>query len=510
MDHEIATADDDVRQTPPWRDLSPRQQWGLGAAASIVVVGLLWMVWSTAGSNLAVLPTDQPLTPESARQLMADFRAAGLTGFERDGEHLLVPEADLQRYSALLPSTSTTTDNWASEWERQNQQLTPFSSSRAREATREIARAKLITGMLQKLPDVQQADVVWDEDEQRGWRTAPRVRATVYLMPHPGRVLTLDVIRSVRQAVAGSKKNLDPADVVVMDLARQITYDGDLPVTAGEELLPALRSLAELYRREITSQITQLQGAEVAVRVDLPRFFAFLSEHPHDAEQQLSAAAPDLLRIAVTIPAGSPLAPMEQTRQQLAGQITALTGIGAGASNEKARLAITFENTMTADASQAGLANELWDLPGNWHQQVTAGAGLLLIVLSLLWGRRRQWRERSNNATAFPPLHDVNATVAEWEAAGTLLEFDDLTRLDTAALQSLYTHATPKRWAVALRGSSAEVRDHLAAALPSLDAVELHQECQHLGPVTIGEIEASRQRILESARPELNTMPHLS
>src|SRR5690606_5559049 len=159
---------------------------------------------------------------------------------------------------------------------------------------------------------------------------SPKARATVYLMPRAGRVLTLEVIRSVRLAVAGSKKNLDPADVAVMDLARQVTYDGDLPVAVGEDLLPALQSVAELCRREIAQQVTGLSEADIELRVDLPRFFAFLAAQPHQAGQQLSAVAPGLLRVRVVVPAASGLAADEQGRQMLQARISRLTGIGDG------------------------------------------------------------------------------------------------------------------------------------------------------------------------------------
>src|SRR5690606_34790908 len=222
MDHDHDTPNEPPTLMSLLRDLSPRQRVGLAAAALIVLIGLGWKLASGTTGDLVPLPASEALTGQTRLELMDRFRAAGLNDFQSSGSRLLVPRAQLERYTTVLSSSATAdSDTWAGEWERQNQKLTPFSSNRAREANREIARAKLITEMLQKLPDVQQADVVWDEDEHRGWRESPKARATVYLMPRPGCVLTLEVIRSVRLAVAGSKKNLDPADVAVMDLARQ-------------------------------------------------------------------------------------------------------------------------------------------------------------------------------------------------------------------------------------------------------------------------------------------------
>jgi hypothetical protein len=501
MDHDHDTPDGLPTLRSLLRDLSPRQRVGLAAAALIVLVGLGWKLASSTTSDLVPLPAADSLTGQTRLELMDRFRAAGLEDFRSSGNRMLVPRSQLERYTAVLSASSTDgSDTWAGEWERQNQQLTPFSSNRARETTREIARAKLITEMLQKLPDVRQADVVWDEDEHRGWRESPKARATVYLMPRPGRVLTLEIIRSVRLAVAGSKKNLDPADVVVMDLARQVTYDGDLPVAVGEDLLPSLQSVAELCRREIAQQIPGLNDADVEVRVDLPRFFAFLAANPHEARQQLSAAAPGLLRVRIAVPAVSGLAADDATRQGLRSRISRLTGIG-GADTDDPRIELLFEQQTlvraTPPAPMVSLAT--WSLPQNPTTRLIAGGGTALIGLTLLVCRRCRSGRRRRSRDGSPAFHNLGGTAPE-PAVHQLMGFDDLSQLDAATLRALYPHAMPRRWAIALRGSSRAVREHLVAALSLVDAHELRQQCDTLGPVTLADIEASRRRILDSIR----------
>lgn len=501
MDHTPANDDASFRPSP-LRELSFRQRTGLGVAALIVIVGLAWTAQSRTSTELVPLPTNEPLTAATAGELESTLRAAGLTDFRRTGDQILVPAAQLEQYATRLTTNPTKSDHWADEWERQNERLTPFSSHRDREANREIARARLITGMLQQLPDVQQADLVWDEEEQPGWRTATKARATVYLQPKPNRVLTVDVIRSVRLAVAGSKKNLDPADVAVMDLARQITYEGPLPATLGDDLLPSLRSLAELYRREIQQQIPELTTADVAVSVDLPRFFAFVAEHPQDADRKLAATAPTLLRVAATLPHDPDSATLheETTRRTLSARIVALTGIGETAADRSECIAIVFEQPPASPkANHAAWSQAALAMPSDWRRYAIALGGVLLISLSVLLRRRSQRRPKATLAS-FPTLHAVNRSAESFDCTPSMATFDDLTHLDRPAVRSIYSHATPRRWAVALRGSSVGVRDHIAAALDPLDAADLRKQCEALGPVTVGDIESSRQRIFESAQ----------
>jgi hypothetical protein len=501
MDDEHTTSDELPTLRSLLRELSLRQRLGLAAAALIVLVGLGWKLSAPTSGQLVTLPGSEVLDPQARIELQDRLRAAGLDEFQSSGSRLLVPRTQLDHYTAVLTATPNEGDTWAGEWERQNQQLTPFSSHRARETTREIARAKLTTEMLQKLPDVQQADVVWDEDEHRGWRESPKARATVYLMPRPNRVLTLDVIRSVRMAVAGSKKNLAPSDVTVMDLARQVTYDGDLPVAVGEDLLPSLQSVAELCRREIVQQVAGLSDADVDVRVDLPRFFAFLAAHPHDARQQLSAASPGLMRVRIAVPAASGLAADDATRQTLRSRIRRLTGIGDGAAADNSPIELLFEQQVRADTSPSlpRLSLATWPIPKHTTARRIAGGGAALVGLMLLMVRLSSGRRRHRAREVPPAFHNLGGTVRE-PIVQPLTEFDDLSHLNPARLRALYSHATPRRWAVALRGSSLAVREHLAAALNSTDAHELRQQCDGLGPVTLADIEASRQRILESAR----------
>ena len=433
MDHDSQNPTD-VPRTSPFRDLSSRQRAGLGVATLIVLVGLSWTVWSRITSDLVPLPTIEPLTATAVRELQATFRSAGSDRLPALGRsNPRASEIDSRSTPRSCLPTVATTDHWADEWERQNERLTPFSSHRDREANREIARARLITGMLQQLPDVQQADLVWDEEEQPGWRAAPKARATVYLQPKPDRVLTLDVIRSVRLAVAGSKKNLDPTDVVVMDLARQVTYEGALPASLGDELLPSLRSLAELYRREIQQRIPELHEAAVNVSVDLPRYFAFIAEHPHDAARRLSTAAPGLLRVAVTMPTGATATAGAESsvRRLLAEQIMALTGIGRpGVDGD--RIVVTYDRpTLPTPPSQTMWSWPAWPRnrlipPSDGRSYAAIFGGAALIGLALLIRHRNRTRMNSSHHS-FPALHDVNKAAKPSDRPQRLLAFDDLT-----------------------------------------------------------------------------------
>lgn len=514
------------------RHLSRHQRVGLGAAAVVMLLGGFSSLWTRETDDLVPLPTETALTVDSVQELARGFQAAGLTEFQISGTTLLVPQSRLAEYRSVRSDATASSTQWATEWERQNERLTPFSSSRAHAATREIARAKLISARLSQLPDIQHADVVWDEDEQPRWGQPPKARATVYLMPHADRQLTLDIIHSVRRAVAGSKKNLDPVDVAVMDLARQVTYEGPLPVGPGDELAPLLQSLAEIYRREIEQNLSRFsvaptvtnettaanrpddpaQGLGIEVTIDRPRLLAFVGAHPHDAADLLSAHAATLLRVTLTIPENSPLLQRdpEEVRRLLVGDVAAVTGIDDPAETQSNQIIVRFPSPAPpAQATAAPMA--AWT---GWSPKPSDGLALATVLLAiggtiLVLGRGILARGSSRSST-LPTFHNVTlfrqpASRESHESAFSsgnfpLADLDDLVHADGARLRALFGVATPRRWAVALRGSSLATRQVIAAKLhPSL-AAELDRHCELLGPVTIGEIESSRQRILEAAR----------
>src|SRR5690606_21111214 len=104
-----------------------------------------------------------------------------------------------------------------------------------------------------------------------------------------------------------------------------------------------------------------------------------------------------------------------------------------------------------------------WSLPQNATTRIVAGGGAALIGLMLMASRLPGSRRRRRRTRQVPPAFHNLAGTAAGPIDPPLRDFDDLSRLDAAALRAIYPHATPRRWAVALRGSSLAVREHLAA-----------------------------------------------
>ena len=197
--------------------------------------------------------------------------AAGLDDFEMRGGQLLVPGGEAERYNATLIAGGGLPRNWAEEWESQMKDLGQFAGSRQRADVKEMARAKMVSSFLSQLPNIQHANVIWDEDKQPGFHAAPRTRATVFLRAKPGHTISAKDALNVRMAVANSKKHLHPDDVVVMDIAGQKTYDGQRDSEFGDETMTKIVRLTSMYEERVQNALQYIPGVMVTANVNLER-----------------------------------------------------------------------------------------------------------------------------------------------------------------------------------------------------------------------------------------------
>ena len=248
-----------------WQSLPRGQRTSivLGAAAAVVAIG--WMLRPAATPPLVVVSGDAPLPHPELNEAAQHLRDAGLNTFKIDDGRLLAPAAVSEQYQAELSRVKASPQRPIDRWQSTDSLLGQFAGSRRHELERDAARARLIGELLTQLPEVEQAEIVWDEERGAGWRRPPRVRASVYLKPRPGNEISFDTVSAVRLAVSGSKAHLDPADVSVMDLERMVTYTGiDPDETTPQEQLSRLTAA---HRSRIEAAVADIDGARVSVVV---------------------------------------------------------------------------------------------------------------------------------------------------------------------------------------------------------------------------------------------------
>lgn len=286
------------RPEPWWR--SPRGRVSLAVVVLAAVLGVLKFT-AQSPAEMTCLAVPSPLSQDSG-EVRRRLQQAGVTQFEYANGQVHVPADVAETVAAILHADSANDQNWADEWEAANAKLGHFSGTRERETAREIARARQISRMLNQMPGITHADVVWDDEKTGHWNGVGKSRATVYLKPKTGSEITPEIIRSVRAAVAGSKAHLAAEDVIVMDLDRRITYEATLDEPLLRQQDQQRDERAAIYRRRIEQLLQHVDGVRVGVFIDdVP--FPTSVEHPwaDPLTTPLGSTLPPAMPIAVTL-----------------------------------------------------------------------------------------------------------------------------------------------------------------------------------------------------------------
>ena len=284
-----------------WADLAPSQRLTLGVVTVAMVAALTMLSVRQDVQGYTSLSAGKAFSVEEAMHAESVLMAAGLDDFQQRGGQILVPSEELERYNAALIAGGGLPTNWAEEWESQTARLGQFAGSRQRSDGMEIARAKMVSTYLRKLPDIAQANVIWDVDERPGWQSTPVTKATVYLRPHPGREVTPQLAAAVRLAVANSKKHLVSENVVVMDMARGRALEAGGGGPFGDETLARVHSLTDMYRDRVRDALSYIPGVRVGVNVNIERLKDSLVRKQKINPKETVSVVGDSRRVSETV-----------------------------------------------------------------------------------------------------------------------------------------------------------------------------------------------------------------
>lgn len=105
--------------------------------------------------------------------------------------------------------------------------------------------------------------------------------------------------------------------------------------------------------------------------------------------------------------------------------------------------------------------------------------------------------DRAANKTILHGLGRETPQLAD-EIRRMMFGFDDLARLDAGSIELLEKDVEATRWALALKGASAELNSQIIGCLSPRAAAFVQEEMQTLGPVRISDIEAAQQEIIDA------------
>ena len=211
-----------------FREMPPVQRVASIALLVVVCSGFSWLVFFNHRTELQPVSFGKSFENEELASAEQALVAAGLTGFRRDGQRLLVPVKDLPRYNAALLEFNALPADLGSQMIKHYETLGPFSTDRQRLQMKEALLLQELRRMIKAVPDIDAARVVIATPERRsGWNQKTRPTANVSVKPRPGREISVNLANSLRHVVASVVPDLLPADVTIFDVTRGQAFTGE-------------------------------------------------------------------------------------------------------------------------------------------------------------------------------------------------------------------------------------------------------------------------------------------
>ncbi|TWT43180.1 hypothetical protein [Botrimarina hoheduenensis] len=240
---------------------------GLLLAVVVVSMGYLFQQ-STAGPDAYLFGGEVFSTTEISRMEGA-MATAGIKGFSNENNRLRVPQSLREEAIAAIASASELPADVFGEMDEAidgGSWLDPYEVKRQR---MHAAREKQMSRIISKMPWVDRAYVLFNEEKAAGLRGERRVSAAVSVEPAVGQSITPRHVRAITSLVSGSFDI--PADKVsVTDLGGDLmASDGVTADDHEQEVYRTKSRLEQQIRNKLVQQLSHIEGVGVQVNAIL-------------------------------------------------------------------------------------------------------------------------------------------------------------------------------------------------------------------------------------------------
>ncbi len=251
-----------------FRSMAPSQRATLVVVPLLVIAGFAWLLFQQKSGNYTALSWGKVFSSDELISAEQALIQEGLTDFRREGQRLMVPVAEADRYNAALMTFDAMPADMGSQLLKQYESLGPFSTEKERQESREAMLLQEVRRVIRAVPEIEDARVAIANSGRRTWSQRTRVTANVTVRTRAGHELPGKLVRSIRMAVASMVPDLQPADVIVFDVMNGTSHAGE---PADDPMNSQLVSRIEQFQRQYEGQITQALSyiPEVGVTVNV-------------------------------------------------------------------------------------------------------------------------------------------------------------------------------------------------------------------------------------------------
>jgi flagellar M-ring protein FliF len=251
--------------------MTPSQRGTLIVVPLLVVAAFAMLLWSQPGASYTALSWGKVFSTDELMKTEQALIEANLTGFRREGQRIMVPAGEADRYNAALLEYDAMPEDMGSELLRKFENLGPFSTDRQRQDMKEALLLQELQRMIMAVPDIEHARVgIANSGRPSSWSRKSHVTANVTVRPRAGRELSQRLVTSLRAAVSSMVPDLKPSDVTIFDVVNAVSYTGespDDPFNSGP--VNRIRELTRQYEQQIQKDLSYIPGVGVTVHVDV-------------------------------------------------------------------------------------------------------------------------------------------------------------------------------------------------------------------------------------------------
>lgn len=218
-----------------WQRLARGQRVTMVAVLIASAAAFFFLV-NGQDENWQPIGNGREFTASELSAIQSAWRKAGLRSFRRDAQKLLVPAADIARYTAAIPE-SQRGDNESDNPRGQSLAKANFFTSHEQlEQLKDNDLRITVERQLKAIPAIADAEVNWARSKSRtAFPGRSKVTATISVLPRVGHDLTPELAQSLRTAVAGMIPDLVADDIVVLDQSTGLTVTVDSEASIAEQ-----------------------------------------------------------------------------------------------------------------------------------------------------------------------------------------------------------------------------------------------------------------------------------
>lgn len=256
--------------TELFRSLAPSQRLTLVAVPLLLVAGFGWLLFQQRTGNYTALSWGKVYTSEELIAAEQALIQEGLTDFRREGQRLMVPTADVDRYNAALMTFDAMPSDLGSQLLKQYETLGPFSTEKERQERREAMLLQELRRVIRAVPEVDDARVAIANSGRKTWSQRSKVTANVTVRTRAGHALSQKLVRSIRASVASMVPDLEPADVTVFDVMNGVSHTGEAESDPlNGQLVQRIEQFRQQYEKQIEQALSYIPEVGVTVNVDV-------------------------------------------------------------------------------------------------------------------------------------------------------------------------------------------------------------------------------------------------